>query len=265
MGKATKANIAEQLRSLATPVTDLHTMPGNPRKGDVEAVKRSYERFGQRKPIVALLDGTVIAGNHQLLAARALGWSEIAVVRVDDDEMTAKAFALADNRTSDLGTYDDDLLQQMIEEVSIDETLLIASGFGTDDLLAAIEDASVGGDEDDDEPYTPVVKIPQYDVTGEMPDIADLVETDNAERLIAAINASTVPEDVKTFLRCSAHRHMRFNYRAIAEFYAHADEETQRLFEQSALVIIDFEDAIANGFAVFSAAVAEIRARDDDT
>ena len=131
--------------------------------------------------------------------------------------------------------------------------------------IRRIDDASLDGDEDDGEPYTPVVKIPQYDVTGEMPDIADLVETDNTDRLIAAIDASTVPKDVKTFLRCAAHRHMRFNYRAIAEFYAHADEETQRLFEQSALVIIDFEDAIANGFAVFSAAVAEIRARDDET
>ena len=105
-----KANIAADLMPLATPISDLRTMPGNPRKGDVEAVKRSYDRFGQRKPIVALPDGTFIAGNHQLLAARALGWKEIAVVRVDDDDQTAKAFALADNRTSDLGSYDDEAL-----------------------------------------------------------------------------------------------------------------------------------------------------------
>ena len=56
-------------------------------------------------------DNVVIAGNHQLAAARKLGWDQIAVLYVEDDELTAKAFALADNRTADLGTYDDDLLR----------------------------------------------------------------------------------------------------------------------------------------------------------
>jgi hypothetical protein len=148
MGKTTKANIAKQLQPLAVPVSDLQTMPGNPRKGDVEAVKRSYERFGQRKPIVALLDGTVIAGNHQLLAARALGWSEIAVVRVDDDDMTAKAFALADNRTSDLGGYDAEALVDMLADVTSDVDLMLATGYSADDLADLMAGLDVpSGDE----------------------------------------------------------------------------------------------------------------------
>lgn len=165
MGKATKANIAEQLRPLATPLDDLRTMPGNPRKGDVEAVKRSYERFGQRKPIVALLDGTVIAGNHQLLAARALGWSEIAVVRVDDDDITAKAFALADNRTSDLGTYDDIALADMLAEVATDPDLLLATGYDMDalaDLDAATDLPTV--DKPDEVPESAPAKTIKGDV-----------------------------------------------------------------------------------------------------
>lgn len=158
-------SIAEQLRSLAVPVADLKTMPGNPRKGDIEAVKRSYERFGQRKPIVALLDGTVIAGNHQLLAARALGWDQIAVVRVDDDEMTAKAFALADNHTSDLGTYDDLALAEMLAEVATDLDLLIATGYDIDalaDLDAATELPTV--DEPDEVPDSAPAKTIKGDV-----------------------------------------------------------------------------------------------------
>lgn len=126
--------IADDLSALATPIEDLILLPGNPRKGDVEAVKRSYEKFGQRKPIVALLDGTVIAGNHQLMAARELGWTRIAVVRVDDDDQTAKAFALADNRTGDLGSYDNDALLQLLQDVAGDGDLLIATGFNADDL-----------------------------------------------------------------------------------------------------------------------------------
>lgn len=113
-------------------------MPGNPRKGDVEAVKRSYERFGQRKPIVALLDGTVIAGNHQLLAARALGWDQIAVVYVDDDDKTAKAFALADNRLSDLGGYDTDALGDLLSEIADDADLLLDTGYDPDFIAALL-------------------------------------------------------------------------------------------------------------------------------
>jgi DNA modification methylase len=145
--------IHDDLKHLARPVGDLKLLPGNPRKGDVEAVKRSYERFGQRKPIVALPDGTVIAGNHQLLAARALGWEEIAVVTSDDDEQTAKAFALADNRTSDLGHYDNEALAELLANVAVDPELLLATGYTDADLEALIGEIDVLPPEDkDDEP-----------------------------------------------------------------------------------------------------------------
>jgi DNA modification methylase len=127
--------IAADLEVLATPIADLSLLEGNPRRGDVEAVARSLAAFGQRKPIVARTDGTVIAGNHTLLAAKSLGWESIAVVRVDDDEATAKAFSLADNRTAELGGYDDAALAALIAEVhDADEELLAATGWDGDDL-----------------------------------------------------------------------------------------------------------------------------------
>jgi len=138
--------IAPDLQPLAQPIDTLHLLEGNPRRGDVQAVARSYERFGQRKPIVARRDGTVIAGNHQLLAARTLGWTEIAVVYVDDDDLTASAYALADNRTADLGTYDSKALAELIAEVSVDLDLLLATGYTTqdlDDLIESIEPTEV--------------------------------------------------------------------------------------------------------------------------
>lgn len=147
--------IAPDLRPLARPIDDLHLLEGNPRRGDVQAVARSYERFGQRKPIVARRDGTVIAGNHQLLAARSLGWTEIAVVYVDDDDLTASAYALADNRTADLGTYDTEALADLIAEVSVDLDLLLASGYTTEDLDRLIAGAGEIPDflpTDDDQP-----------------------------------------------------------------------------------------------------------------
>lgn len=129
--------IAEQLVPLATPLGDLSLLPGNPRRGDVGAVARSLEVFGQRKAIVANRDGTIIAGNHTFQAAQSLGWSEIAVVFVDDDDATAKAYALADNRTAELGGYDDEALIAYLSQVQAsDAELLAATGWSDGDLAA---------------------------------------------------------------------------------------------------------------------------------
>jgi len=154
--------IAEPLRPLARPVADLRTLEGNPRRGDVAAVKRSLQRFGQRKPIVVREDGTVIAGNHTLLAARELGWVEIAVVGTEDDEMTAKAYALADNRTSALGTFDLGDLALMAAEVhAVDPELLEAASFTEADLNALLNGQQGGKTDPDDAPEAPAEPVTQ--------------------------------------------------------------------------------------------------------
>jgi ParB family chromosome partitioning protein len=141
--------IHPDLESLSTPIGELHTLPGNPRRGDVEAVMKSYRRFGQRKPIVATPDGTVIAGNHQLEAARRLGWTHIAVVVSDDDELTAQAFALADNRTSDLGTYDRDSLLALLESVAVSPEDLAATSYTEADIAAIRSNGTQAPGEDE--------------------------------------------------------------------------------------------------------------------
>jgi len=129
------SKIADGLRHLREPIDGLVNWRDNPRTGDVEAVMRSYETFGQLKPIVArrvkARDGTergeVIAGNHQLMAARRLGWDEIAVVWVQDDDTTAASYAIVDNRVSDVGTYNNKLLQSAIARFSHSSELLTAA------------------------------------------------------------------------------------------------------------------------------------------
>lgn len=133
--------IVDSLAALATPIDKLSTLPGNPRIGDVDAIAHSLAAFGQRKPIVARRDGTVIAGNHTLLAATDLGWSDIAVVWVDDDDDTANAYALADNRTAELGDYNEPALVALIESINDDE-LLAATGWDDNaiaELVARID------------------------------------------------------------------------------------------------------------------------------
>jgi ParB-like chromosome segregation protein Spo0J len=132
--------IADALVHLAEPIDLLSPLPGNPRRGDVEAIAASLAAFGQRKPIVANADGTILAGNHTMLAARSLGWPQVAVVRVDDDPLTATAYSLADNRTAELGDYDDRALAVLIGEVhESDAGLLAATGWTGDDLQQLLD------------------------------------------------------------------------------------------------------------------------------
>ena len=143
-------NINEDLLSLAYPIEKLCTLPGNPRKGNVAVVANSYRQFGQQKPIVARKSeedsdmGIVLAGNTQFQAARdELGWTHIAVSWVDDwDDKKAAAFALADNRTHDMGEYDDQALLDMIVEVSDNDDLFQASGYD-EDYFAMLTEAII--------------------------------------------------------------------------------------------------------------------------
>ncbi len=135
--------IAEALLPLACRVDSVRPMKGNPRIGNVEAVMRSLEEFGQRKPIVATADGTITAGHHLHAAAVQLGWDEVAVLFIDEDASRARAFALADNRTSDLGRYDNQALVDMLVAVREDDLALLAatsySEEDVDDLLSFLE------------------------------------------------------------------------------------------------------------------------------
>ena len=150
--------IHPDLEPLAFDIELLNPLPGNPRKGDVEAVKRSYATFGQRKPIVVRREGEggiVIAGNHQLQAAKALGWKRIAVIFTDDDDLTAKAYALADNKTADLGTYDDDLVAELLAELVADPKLLAATAYSELEVAGLLGETVGAPQNDPDETPTP--------------------------------------------------------------------------------------------------------------
>lgn len=142
-----KHQVDKSLQGLLVDVNSLQELPGNPRKGNVDAIVASYREFGQLKPIVIKPndDGTsiVVAGNHQLRAAKQLGWTHIAAVSFDVDEAKAVAFALADNRVSELGHTDQSLAADLLFDV-IDDYGDLMEDLGWDSFeVAYIEEQSL--------------------------------------------------------------------------------------------------------------------------
>lgn len=117
------------------PLATLKPHPDNPRNGDVEAIAESLHTNGQYKPIVVAKDGTVLAGNHTYAAALSLGWEDIQVVRlgITAKSKAAKRIMLADNRTSDMGRYDEAQLLRELQALNGD---LLGTGYSERDLEA---------------------------------------------------------------------------------------------------------------------------------
>lgn len=129
-------HIIEPLRHLALPIELLNPDPANANKHpekNLSVIKGSLDRFKQRTPLVVQKDGMIIRkGNGTYAQAKALGWTHLAVVVVDEDNDSAAAYAIADNRAGELSEWDEDVLTDVL--ASIDESLLDATGFDDDDL-----------------------------------------------------------------------------------------------------------------------------------
>lgn len=241
------------LRSL----DEIRPYENNPRFNDeaVDAVAASIKEFGFKVPIVLDAEGVIVAGHTRWKAARKLGIEEVPCVVADDlTPEQIKAFRLADNKVSELADWNEEALAQELAGImDIDMT-----AFGFD---GEAEDLS---DELEDSGYSAAVNIPQYEITGEKPAISEMLDKDKANELIAEIERSGVSEEEKEFLIRAAHRHNVFNYGKVAEYYAHASPEMQKLMERSALVIIDVDNAIANGYATLIGEVLDAMGGEDD-
>lgn len=80
------------------------------------------------------------------------------------------------------------------------------------------------------------------------PKINNLCDTSTYDKLLKEINSSSITEEEKQFLRLAAGRHIIFNYELIEELYVKASKEMQQLLKSNALVLLDIEDAIKDGY-----------------
>jgi len=99
-------------------VETLKEYPNNARRGNVSLLVESLKVNGQYRPIVVQKSTNyVLAGNHLLRAVKQIGWEEIEAVFIDCDDEAALKIVLVDNRSNDLGEYNDDLLKGLLQEL----------------------------------------------------------------------------------------------------------------------------------------------------
>ena len=238
-------------------VADLIPYANNARTHSDEQVAQiaaSIKEFGWTNPILIDGENGIIAGHGRLAAARKLGMDEIPAIQLDGlSKAQKKALILADNKLALNSGWDDKLLEIEISELQEMDFDIKLTGFSNEELkdLFGVEELEI------DNPYSKKVDSPVYEPSGEKPNLEDLYSDEKAMGLIEDIKNSGLSEKEKQFLMSAAARHIVFDFEQIAEYYAHASKECQELMEDNALVIIDFNKAIKNGYVRLNEQIAK--------
>ena len=223
-------------------VADLIPYENNPRKiprEAVEDVKESYRQCGVIDPIEINEQNVILSGHTRRLAAIEMGIDEVDCLRVVGlTEEQQKKYRLLANKTAEKSSWDFALLETELNDIDWD-----GYNFGFDDEDQHKLDGDI---------YTNRVDVPQYEPSGEFVILDELCDRDKYEALIEEIERSSVSAAEKEFLKMAAARHLVFSYNKIADYYTNASKEMQELMEKSALVIIDWDNAIANGYVKLS-------------
>ena len=122
-----------QVQVIQMKLTDLIPYENNPRINDdaIDVVANSIKEFGFKNPIIIDKDNVIVCGHTRRLAAIKLRLTEVPCIRADDlTEDQIKAFRVADNKTSELSTWDLDKLKIELGDIELN-----MADFGFEDLL----------------------------------------------------------------------------------------------------------------------------------
>ena len=116
-------------------INDLTPYSNNPRNNDVavDAVAASIKEFGFKVPIIIDNNNVIVAGHTRLKAARKIGLEKVPCIKADDlTPEQLKAFRLADNKVSELASWDFDKLEEELTELDVLDLDFEMSDFGFD-------------------------------------------------------------------------------------------------------------------------------------
>lgn len=224
-------------------------LPANPRqwkKADVERLAKSIEETPElldaRPLIVMPHDGKyiVLGGNLRLAALKHLGRKAAPVYVLPDDTPIDKQKEIVIKDNGSFGEWDFDMLANEWDDLPL-------ANWG---VPAWNPEEEMGDDEDKE--YSRKIEAPIYEPREGVATLDGCLDKKRYEAMLEEIDKAEIRESEKDFLRLAASRHIVFNYDKIADYYANATPEVQKLMERSALVIVDFGKAIEEGFIKMS-------------
>ena len=231
------------------PASELRANPKNWRRhppSQEAALRGILEDIGFADAVIAREtdDGLELIDGH--LRQEVMGDQVVPVLIVDVTEEEADKMLLTYDPLAMMAHADQDQLLQLLRDTQFESQAVndmleaVANGerLPMPDLTAPV----------DGNAYTQTVDIPIYYPTGPQPAIEELTDRSTADELIGQIRQAELPAAIENFLLDAAERHVAFNFQRIANYYAHSSPDIQALMERSALVIVDYNQAIANGF-----------------
>ena len=170
------ADHAPRMSIVYRAVDQLKLDPANARrhsKKQIGQIAESIKTFGFNVPILIDHDGKVVAGHGRLLACRLLGMTEVPTLCLDHlTTAQARAFMIADNRLTEIATWDDRLLAQQLSELSLSglDFNIEVTGFemGEIDLRIASLDDSIEASDD------PADRVPDPPTVPPLSKVGDL-------------------------------------------------------------------------------------------
>ena len=219
----------------------------------VAQIAASIREFGWTNPVLIDGENGIIAGHGRVLAAHKLGETQVPTIELSHmSDIQKRAYIIADNKLALNAGWDNEMLAlelSALGDLGFDINLI---GFSAEELKLLMDIAEA------DAIYSNKITVPIYEPRNKKPPIEDLYDDTKAINLIADIKKSKLTQKEKDFLMAAASRHIVFNYSKVADFYAHASKECQELIEKSALVIVDYKQAIENGFVHLSAQIDDL-------
>ena len=221
-------NIHPSLSGMTIPISQLRPLENNPRRGDIGAIISSFREFGQVTPIVVKDNGdstfTVISGNHRLAAAKQMGWTELACIDFDGNDKSAIAFALADNKTSELGETDQSVLIEMINSISSDYVELFDK-LGWDDFeIASLSVDEIRSSKNDNR--SGYVAPPEVNPFKPQNDVAPSVEKNSNDENIYV--ASDEINETEAVTRGSSAVNIKGGEKAVVQYTLVFDDSSQQ-------------------------------------
>lgn len=247
------------------PIEELKPHPKNRNTHSEAQVDRIITIFGyqgiRKAAVISNRSGYLTTWHGRLQAAKRMKLKTIPVNFQDyDSDEQEIADLVADNAIASWATLDYAAINLDLPDLGPDFEVdyLGIENFELEPADKYYSQSNGGSSGTQEEgAYTKKIEPPIYEVKGVKPSISELFDRTKYNKILQNIKRSDLDPETKTFLSLAATRHIIFDYRNIAEFYAHSPAEAQKLMEESALVIIDFNKAIENGFVELSKEIAE--------